>query len=832
MSSIGSLAARAEPGRRHAAARALAAAAAGIALGRLASAPLWLVGVIVIASAALARWGRGWPLYVTVAAAALAYTQVRAPLPVDPRLYAIERFDGTVLAETPTTAVPRFILQLSEPLHGKVTIWLRDSSFELRPDDVVRVCSHIEPLDFPRNPGVPDFNSVLTARGFVGSASAATRDVTILARGRRASVLSRLVSPVRTYIFNAVNRLLPGDEGALLTGLLLGGSQGLPRDVREAFKDAGIVHILAVSGMNVSVVVGVLWMILSLLGVRGWCRFGAGVAGVAFYLLLVGWSAAPLRAGIMACSLLLSAPAQRRPSPVASLCSAGILLLLIDPAMLFDVGAQLSFAATLGIALVVGPAEQLSGKAVRARLLKRWVLAPMIVSFAATLATAPLLLHHFSRAQLLAFVTSTVVVPLVGLAMPLGIIVLLANLVSHWLASVFAQSLWLVLLALLKLALFMGRLDWAIWEPGRLPWLWVAWAYLLGLLALKANRERVRTGFAALLVSGLCVMAWQGVLRKPGNSATFLDPKQGEAILLEDSLGRRILFDAGVNGTGVLRDYLRGRGIHRLDAVVVTHPDNDHYGGLLDLPARLRIGRLLVPTTESQDPDYQGLLARLRDRGTEVVVVGKGTRLTGFGFQVDFLWPYHATREQFSAGAARTNDLSLVASVVHGKFRMLLTGDLDDPELLAGEDLHADLLKSPHHGSLKGNPPSLYERVRPDHVLVMGRYPTPARLERRFEGTAVNYFNTRVDGAVTLRFGRGKPVIQRYFARAALLGDSGQADSQPAGLFIWSDLPHSITRFPAACVPGCSQRVLCSDGEQRRVAPRAVSSTLVGLTGR
>jgi competence protein ComEC len=729
---------------------------------------LWLAGVVVLATVGLARAIRGWSLYLAVAAAALAYAQVRAPLPADPRLYVLERFDGTVVPEATTSAAPRVVLQLSQPWHGKVTVWLRDSSPEFRPGDVVRVIGHIEPLNFPRNPGVPDFNAVLTARGFVGSASASGRDVALLARGRGSFVLNRLVTPVRAYIFGAIKRLLPGNEGALLVGLLLGGSQGLPKDVQEAFKDAGIVHILAVSGMNVSIVVGVLWLVLSLLGIRGWWRFGAGVAGVAFYLLLVGGSGAPMRAGIMACALLLSAPTQRRLSPVASLCSAGILLLFIDPAMLFDVGAQLSFVATLGIALVVGPAEQVSGKAVRARWLRRWVLASMIVSFAATLATAPLLLHHFSRVQPLAFVTSTVVVPLVGLAMPLGIIVLLANLVSHWLASIFAQSLWLVLLALLKLTLFMGRLDWAIWEPGRLSWLWVGWAYLLGFLALKLNRSRARTGFAVLLLAGLSVMTWQGVLRKPGNSATFLDPKQGDAILLEDSLGHTILFDAGVNGPGVLRDYLRSRGIHQLDAVVVTHPDKDHYGGLLDLPRRFRVRQLLVPTTESQDPGYQSLLNRLRSAGTDVAVVGSGAHLTGSGFQVDFLWPDDATRACFLNGAARTNDMSLVASVTHAGFRMLLTGDLDDPDLLAGADLHADLSKSPHHGSLKGNPPGLYERVRPDYVLAMGRYPTPARLERRFEGTDVNYVNTRADGAVTLRFGQGRPVIQRFFARLPL----------------------------------------------------------------
>jgi competence protein ComEC len=740
-------------------------------MGRAAPVPLWLVVATVIVAVGLIRASRGWALYLAVAAAALGYTQVRAPAPVDPRLYAVERFEGTVEPELTVGSARRAVVSLSRPWHGRITVWLRDSSPELRPGDIVRVSARIRPLDSQRNPGVSDFNSVLANRGFVGSASASARDVTLLARGRGSFVLNRVVTPVRTYIFGVVNRVLPGDEGSLLVGLLLGGSQGLPKDVQEAFKDAGIVHILAVSGMNVSIVVGVLWVLLSVLGVRGWWRFWAGVAGVGFYVLLVGWSAAPMRAGLMACAVLLSAPTQRRLSPVGSLCVAGIVLLLIDPAMLFDVGAQLSFAATLGIALVVGPVEQMFRRTVRVRWFSRWVLAPMIVSFAATLATAPLLLHHFSRVQPLAFVTSSAVVPLVGLAMPLGIVVLLSSLVSQWLASILAQSLWLVLFVLLKLTVFMGKLDWAIWEPGRLPWLWVGWAYLLVLLALKFNRSRSRVGFAALLLAGLSVITWDKALRKPVDSVTFLDPKQGDAALLEDSLGRRILFDAGVDGPGVLRDYLRSRGIHKLDAVVVTHPDKDHYGGLLDLPARFRVRQMLVPTTESQDPDYQSLLRQLRTRGTDVVVVGRGAHLAGFGFQVDFLWPDAATRASFLTGGARTNDLSLVASVTHGQFRMLLTGDLDEPDLIAGDDLRAHLLKAPHHGSLKGNEPSLYERIQPDYVVVMGRYPTPARLGRRFEGTGVTYVNTRVDGAVMLRFREGRPVIQRFFMRLPFPGE-------------------------------------------------------------
>ena len=774
MSLIRAFGVRTAPGMRHAAARVLGAAAAGIVVGRIVAVPVWVVIAGLVAAIALTRLTRGRSLYIAVAAAALGYAQVRLPAPVDPRVYAVDRFDGAIESGPEVGAARRSVISLSPPWRGKVTLWLRDTGSVLEPGDVVRVFGHIQPLDFPRNPGVSDFNAVLAARGFVGSASGGSADMVLLARGKGAFLRNRLVAPALAYISSTISRVLPGSEGALLAGLLLGGSRGLPKDVQEAFRDAGIIHILAVSGMNVSIVVGVIWLVLSLLGVRGWWRFGAGLAGVGFYMLLVGFAGAPARAGIMAVAVLLSAPTQRRLSPVASLCSAAILLLLIDPTTLFDVGAQLSFAATLGIVLVAGPAQRLVSRAVQARWLSRWILVPILVSFAASLFTAPLLLHHFSRVQPLAFVTSAAVVPLVGLAMPLGMIVLLAGLISHWLAAILTQSLWLVLFVLLKLAVFMGRLDWAVWEPGRLPWGWVGWAYACGLLALRLNRSRVRVAFAVLFLAGLAGMVWQGAIRRPENSVTFLDPKRGDAVLLEDSLGRKVLFDAGVSGTGALRDYLRSRGIHRLDAVVVTHPDNDHYGGLVDLPLGFRIGQLLVPTAESQDAGYQSLLARLRAAGTDVAVVGKGARLAGFGLRVDFLWPDDATRARFLDGAARSNDVSVVALVEYSGFRMLLTGDLDDPELLAGIDIGADLLKSPHHGSRKGNPPALYERVQPGCVVVMGRYPTPARLERQFAGTEVSYLNTRIDGAIRLRLGKGRPVVQRFFPRTGLTTSAGE----------------------------------------------------------
>jgi competence protein ComEC len=233
---------------------------------------------------------------------------------------------------------------------------------------------------------------------------------------------------------------------------------------------------------------------------------------------------------------------------------------------------------------------------------------------------------------------------------------------------------------------------------------------------------------------------------------------------MEDTLGNVLLLDAGVDRRGVLRDYLRSRGIHRVDVVIVTHPDRDHFGGLLDLEERVRLGTLLVPTRTRGDSGYERLLARLEAQGTRVVVAGSGTDVTGLGFGLRVLWPDPVTRGLYEAGLMSTNPVSLVALLEYRGFRMLLPGDLDEPEAIAELGVTAELLKSPHHGSRKGNPQRLFDAVRPQQLVVMGRYPTPARLEERLARPPPVYVNTRRDGGCVLRFRGARPVWQRSLA--------------------------------------------------------------------
>ncbi len=753
------------PGMRYAVVRAFVSVGVGIAVSRVVPLPWWGAAALVLLGVVLVRVTRGRSLHIVLGVAALLYAQFREPVLPDSRVYEANRFQGVVVEEPLDTDRNRMVVELRGGLRGKVQVFLRDSLCRPQYGDRVRVSGGIEPLSFPRNPGVFDYNEFLRRRGYVGKTSVASRQVRVLGHDCGNPVMGRVIVPCRRYVWGTLSRLLSGSEAALLAGLLLGDRSGLPEQTRTAFVDSGVMHVLAVSGLHVGIVVGIIWLLLSILGVRGWWKFGLAAIMVALYVVLTGGRASAVRAGVMAGAVLLAVPWQKRVEPLASLSVAGILLLLWNPQSLFDVGFHLSFAATAAIAMVMLRLREkvrgLGRWSRVGRLLRKWVLYSLAVSAAAFTGTAPLLLHHFGRVQTLVVFSSVPAALLVSIAIPLGFLVVVVNLVSSAVAGLLAGTLSLVVGWLFGLVRFFASLDWAILEPGKVPWPAVAWVYGLLLLLWNRHNRRARVWFRLGLAVGLNVLVWQAALSRPETRAVFLDPGRGDAVLLEDSLGRRMLVDAGINNKRVLRDYLRSRGIHYLDVVVVTHPDIDHYGGLLDLDDRYRIGHLVVSTTRGREV-YEEMLDRFRKAGTRIVVAGKGTRIRGLGFGVQFIWPEAMTRTLYRKTLVSSNNMSLVALVDYGGFDMLLTGDLDDPELIADQEVRADLLKSPHHGSRNGNRPVLFEMVSPEYVVVMGRYPTPADLETRLAGYGDRYVNTRKDGALTIEFspGPGGPAVR------------------------------------------------------------------------
>ncbi len=743
------------PGMRLSSLRALIAIAFGIVLAGLNFIPWWTGIIALIFGIALLFWTRGFSLYLALAAASFLYARSREPVFIHPQTYKISSFQGVVIEEP--LGRNRLTVALSSPLNGKVTVYLKDSFSGLRYGDLVRVKKRVKPFSFPRNPGLIDFNEHLKRQGFVGSASARQGEIRIVKRNSGNPILRLLVMPVRRYLHNVIKEQVGGKEAALLLGMLLGERSLLPVELREAFTSSGLWHLFVVSGLHISIVVFALWIVLTVLRIRSWWRFGIMSAGTILYALVAGWNPASVRAAFMTVAVLLSFRLQRRSTPLSSLCVAGIILLLSNPLTLFNIGAQLSFAATVAIITIVPQVQTLIHKFQINRFLRNYLILPAGVSLAATIGTAPLLLHHFFQFQPFAFLSALLTIPLVTVSLPLALFISLIHLISPFVAAIFSQSLRLVLAITIFLINHLSRLKVFLIEPGKLSL--PAVLYIYGLLILLINWQNgwARRAFRICLPLGLVIVVWLSVFSKPQAQITFLDPGRGDAFLIEDTLGRKLLIDAGIDRTDVLPDFLLSRGIKRLDAVILTHPDRDHFGGLLDLPLGVKINRLIVPTVKG-DTIYQRLLHRLERTGTEITVAGKGARVLGFGYEITLVWPDEITSWLYSKNLLPTNPISIVTLVEYQGIKILFTGDCESFDVLkcVAKDGKINILKSPHHGSRKGNPLTLYETIRPEYAIVSGRYPTPARLEQVLPEIGIKCINTRLDGGTILRFKNGK----------------------------------------------------------------------------
>lgn len=545
----------------------------------------------------------------------------------------------------------------------------------------------------------------------------------------------------------AARRRRPESVGLpLVRALLLGDRCELPRAWPQVLRRSGLAHLLAVSGLHVG-----LWALLLFLASQPLprsLRYLATIAGVVLYLLLVGPRPAVVRAALMGLLAFGALLAHRPPQALNALAWCVFALVLPQPDVIAELGFQLSFAATAGIVVLAPVYAERWWR--RPRWLRR-LRAPLAASFAAQVATLPFL------------------VPATGTCHPVAI---LFNLVAiPWLALfLVAAFVWLAAAVVCApaAALLLGAVDvlaWPLALAARLP----PTSFELQLAALSplaAGSVAVALAAAGLwprraapLALGLVLVSLTGAGTEAAGPAelVMLDVGQGDAVVVRDGL-RAVLVDGGGWPRGdfggrVLLPALASAGVRRLDAVLSTHGDLDHCGGLADLVRYLPVAEVWTGPGVGADGDCAGrLLAAPGPRHREV---SKDEILRVGRWRLTVLHPGRADR-------GRPNDLSVTVLAAFGSRRVLLAGDLEaaaEAALVArlGSGLRADVLKVAHHGSKTSTTPAWLAAVSPRIALVSAgaynRYghPSPAVLER-LAGAGARVLRTDRSGRIDLAF--------------------------------------------------------------------------------
>jgi len=578
-----------------------------------------------------------------------------------------------------------------------------------------------------------------------------------------------------------IAQILPEPYAALLTGILLGVETGIPRALYERFNATGSSHIIVISGFNIAIVGGLLMLVGS--QVVGRRRAGPiAIVGIVLYTLLVGADAAVVRAAIMGSLYVLALTLGRQAEARTSLIFSALLMTAINPFTLWDVGFQLSFAATAGLIWLTPPLERMAEGWLTAligwrpaRSLMGLLSEGVLVTLAAQIATAPLIVYHFGRLSVVSLLTNLLILPVQPMVMMAGAVATLAGLV--WLPA--GQLLgWL---AWLPLAWTVWVVNWTAAVPfasltlGHFgPWL-LATTYLgLGGLTWLLTRNRgedqrapepAAPGFGPLRPSTRVALAggalavtlvWLGAASLPDGRlhVAFLDVGQGDAILITTPNGRQILVDGGPRPTSLLSEMGRRMPFwdRSLDLVVNTHPEADHLTGLPEVLNHYRVRQVILPDVENDTPLYAAWQAAVTEEEATVLQAQAGMRLSlGDGVWVEILHP------GLVAAGDRINNHSVVLRVTWGKIGFLLPGDIEadvEQKLAAsGQPLAATVLKAPHHGSDTSSSEAFLAAVNPQVVVIsVGAdnrfgHPSPAVLTR-YAGHGIPVLRTDELGTV------------------------------------------------------------------------------------
>lgn len=659
------------------------------------------------------------------------------------------------------------------PVTGHALVNVKQMSVPPQFGDYVAVHGELRRPTGQRNPGEFDYQKYLAAQD-ITTLIYVNEDAnfSILSHQHGSLVLNRLVYPVRSYIIQRIDSYLPAEMAALLKGLLVGARSEIPYELVTAFSNTGVIHVLAVSGLHVGFVLLILTAVTGVFRLPRWGQAAVIILGLLFYVFLTEARAPVLRATVMAIVLLLGNFFQRRTDVYNSLFLAALIILLLDARALFDAGFQLSFVSVLSIAFFYHRTRLLLQKPLRHFLERgkksvQYFYDLFFLSLAAQLGTLPLVAYYFNKIPIVSLLANLVVVPCVGLIVALGFIAILAGAIYAPLGLIYANANWLLVAFLLSVVRWGASLPFAyehIATPSALPI--VIYYAFLGVLFLW-DKQRIRKYCLGGVLIGLNIWLWSdNLLDSRTFKLTFFDVGNGDAALVEFPDKKILLIDAGERGgfsdvgERTIAPYLYRNGYRKIDALVITHPHNDHYGGVFHLMANFKIGRIIESGYDSRDELYRQLLKSADSRQIPVQVVTAGDTVAGFEAQICVLAPTPALRSALAADGSEINNSSVVLKMVYDTSQFLLMADAEraaEASLLRYDSLlTADVIKIGHHGSQTSTTPKFLALVRPEFAVVSvaryNRYGFPsARRLRELRHRNVIICRTDSSGAIVFK---------------------------------------------------------------------------------
>ncbi|MFH1382459.1 MAG: DNA internalization-related competence protein ComEC/Rec2 [Chloroflexota bacterium] len=601
--------------------------------------------------------------------------------------------------------------------------------------------------------------------------------------GNRGSWFLVWVYSLRNRLSQAMAEVLPEPQASLAQGIVLGIRSNIPSPVRDEFTRTGTTHILAISGLHLTIVAGILLGLgIWLFGRRHYIYIWLALGVIWIYALLTGMHPPVLRAAIMASLFLMAELLGRQRSGAVALALAAAIMVGIDPPVLWDASFQMSFLSMMGLVLLFPPIQSVGRRIVanvfgegKAAPVMNFVIDSLGVSLAAVIAVWPLIAYYFG---------------IVSFASPLATFFAVLALPGIIITGVLAGSLALVAPPLAQVV-------------GWLAWLFISYLLLVvrvfdAVPPLSIGYGSIGTAFVLVYYSALVLFCWLGNNRSKLAGMThkvvdftsrlprkwvipsllvvaaltvlaaasmpdgrlhvgFLDVGQGDAILIQRG-SQQVLIDGGPSPQAIGLELGKRMPFwdRTIELVVLTHPHPDHLAGLVEVLKRYKVRQVLYPDLAYSSPLYDEWLDLIEQSAIPCSIIEEGQQINLKETIIEVLGPDQAL---LTDNGSDINSKSVVLRLEADKVSFLLTGDIvKETELgLIGRraDLASTVLKVAHHGSSGSTGTEFLAVVNPEvAVISVGSgnpfgHPTNAALDRlRTKLAPSNIYRTDENGTI------------------------------------------------------------------------------------
>lgn len=500
------------------------------------------------------------------------------------------------------------------------------------------------------------------------------------------NTIGYFVKNISLSLQSTINKLYPQREGGLMTAMLLGDRNNLDDDLYDLYREAGIVHIIAISGMHISILAGIILILVKPLG-----RYISSVIVIlfmCFYIILTGGSVSVVRSGVMMFFYILSGLISRKYDLISSTALACALLLFVNPYYIFDLGFQYSFVAvfTIGFTSEILKKYKIENKFINL----------IVISIAISLTTKPITIYNFYYINYIDFIVNILVVSLSEFILIFGLVSAIIGTLIINIGVFMSGSVYIVLKVIEYISEFSLSFPFAHVQTGAVSII----SFLLMYIALIYIYKILMGKIYAIFPIGISVVLLFIIIntKYSGFEMDFVYVGQGDCTVIRDD-DKCYIMDAGSNEYKnygeVLFNELQYSGISKIDGIYISHMDYDHMGGVIEIAELMPIENIYISKYCDKNENYDLLLNSAAENSINIEYVNEN-------YEEQLTENMSIKLVYVEKNALTTNNSSAVYKLTYENKSILFTGDIDSEIMDTIADLpeiDADILKVPHHGS-------------------------------------------------------------------------------------------------------------------------------------